>query len=246
MTAFLATPPEQLPPEQLHSVLMSAYWTWGDWPALAHYVPRMLDLCLECGVWAWDAEALFHKLLLAARPELLTSSTVPGALDVLGEPMRPEERDVLFRYACAATGWLMADPDPSAKGERVREFFAFLVAFDARLPAVLERWKSSRSALIRARYCLLLAEWVLITDGNPEIVPQSYLEQLTPAEANRAAFGRMLDPAAVEAHLSGHLPEVELLDPDLQSTIGVARDWARHRVAGSESRLARVWRESCG
>ena len=243
MNAFLVTKPERLPADRLESVLFDAYWTWGDWPALAHYVPRLLELYAQSALS--DAEMLFYKFLLAARPELLTTGSSPEQIrNVLGEVMRPAERRAIFRFVRCVADAAMAEPDLSLGIDPVREAFAFLAAFAAPISPVMEAWKHSRNAVVRGRYCLFLAEWALRYDATTPVLEQTYLERLTPHHGNVWALERLVAPAAVEAYLSTHLHELEPFDPDLQSTVGVALDWALHTQRGEESPLACHWKET--
>lgn len=242
MAEVLITKPEQLAAERLESVVFNAYWTWGDWPSLAHYVPRLLALHTRGELS--DAEMLFYKLLLAARPELLTTGSAPEQVrNVLGEVMRPEERRAIFEFVRSVADGAMADPDLSLGVDRVREAFSFLAAFAAPISPVVEAWKGSRNGVVRGRYCVFLAEWALRYDPAARVLEQTYLDRLSPHRGNVWALIRLVEPSAVEAYLSAHLPEVEPFDADLQSTVGVALDWARCAQRGEESPLARQWKD---
>lgn len=243
MSEFLVTKPEQLPVDRLESVLFDAYWTWGDWPALAHYVPRLLELYSREELS--DPEVLFYKLLLAARPELIPNASTPKqVLEILGEVMRPEERKAIFQFLWAATHEAMKDQDLTIGVSRILEAFTFLAAFAGPIAPVIDAWKQSRNAIVRGRYTLFLAEWALRYDPAERVLEHTYLDRLTPYRGNAWVLGCLAEPAAVEEHLAQHLRDVECFDPDLQSTVGVALDWARCAQLGEESSLARQWKDA--
>jgi hypothetical protein len=94
MEYLLRTPAQQLTSNELRGPLWDAYHTWGDWPGLAYFLPRILDLYLLNELD--EEEMLFAELAIASRPELQPDARV-------AESMAEDERQALHALLL---GWL--------------------------------------------------------------------------------------------------------------------------------------------
>jgi hypothetical protein len=211
MAELLRTPYEQLTPEQLeHPVLWNAYWTWGDWPSLAYYVPRLLEFYIANQL---DEEMLFYKLVLAARPELFDRPAgSPPVMDAIGETMRAEERRSLFDLVQAvlemrlqhldlAAGCRQEPSDPVSVPATV----AFLAALDAPIAPFLERWTRSDTLAARLHLCLLMGHHLLDDGSGQRALGNSYLDRMEPLPENQTALDELLSPAVIADYLVEHL-----------------------------------------
>jgi hypothetical protein len=237
MARILATPYSELTPADIdHPLLWSAYWTWGDWPSLAYYVPRLLEFYYEGALG--DDEMLFSRLLLAAHPDRYEDpARERPLLEYLAEPMRPEERSSIFRFVQAVLEARLQTPDfTTATGNRGEErepddlsftvdqvaaTVGFLAAFDAPIAPLLERWKASENAVARGHLCLLIAR-CLAADTGRAALGNSYLDRLAPLPENRNALDALLFGEAAWAYLVDHLDDARLFGPDRATGVDAA------------------------
>ena len=88
MARLFAIPYDHLTPQNLRTILWDAFWTWGDWPDLAFYVPRLLKFYAEAHRDFHDGDMLFYKLILTSHPELYENAASAGLSNFLTIPCR--------------------------------------------------------------------------------------------------------------------------------------------------------------
>ena len=227
MDAILRSDPEDLTEEPLRKIVWDAYWTWGNWPSLAFYVPRLLELCAENAFR--DGDILRHKLYIAAHPNARKAFS-GDPLGYLDEAMRPHEQQAIFRFCGAMLTAQMCDRDsPCYRGD-LREWFDFLAIFGAPVQPLLEQWSRSDDPYCRGRFGVVLADLALTLDGRFQ-VDTTHLNRLQYLPENREAVAQFITPGYVAAYLSDHADDMALAATDEKDYVDLAFDWAARELA---------------
>ncbi len=223
MERLFAIPYDELTYDDLNLILWKSYTTWGDWPDLAYYVPRLLSLYADPAINFFD-DMLLHKLMIAAHPELCWGLGGKRETDFVKEPMHPSERQAVFQFFKAV---LEVGLNKSPYGElNVPELIAFLAVCDLPLAPILNSWKESASTLARGNLCLFMADYALHNSPRRPLLTNTYLDKVGFLPENQAALDALLAPANVAAYLLDHAADAELMGPDWETGIGAAFDWA--------------------
>jgi hypothetical protein len=210
MNEILRQDRHELTAEALSPILCGAFLTWGDWPSLAYFMPRMLELYAEHRI----DDDLFDKLLLASHPER----------GYVKEPVTPAERRSIFRVVSAVADVEMEYPFPCMDWTRVYEALCFLAGFDAPIAALLERWKALPHPVARGRVGALVADHALHYEPEAGTVRLNlfHFPHLAILPENRSAMEELASPEFVAAYLAEHAGDAALFGSDYET----AFDWA--------------------
>lgn len=207
---LLHTPSEQLTADDLHRPLWKAYTTWGDWPTLAYYVPRLLEHYLAGELM--DEEMLYTKLLLASRPQLERNYHV-------GEPMSAAEAAALFWFleACLCDrAYAAVREDDWSDG--LVELFGVVAALGPPLEPLIRGWKAGEP-YERGLWCGLLASLIRTGYRWNRLLPNTYLPKLRATPENEEALLVELAAEPATLYLLDHLDEAQLFGSDLLEVV---------------------------
>ena len=229
MNRLFAIPYGELTYDDLNRILWKSFTTWGDWPDLAYYVPRLLGLYADPAVRFTDDDMLLHKLMIAAHPELCWGLGGKPETDFVKEPMSPSERQTVFEFFKTV---LEVGLNTSPYGELdVPELVALLAVCDVPLAPTLNSWQQSASPLARGNLCLFMADYVLHHSTRRPLLTNTYLDKVVFLPENQAALDALLAPANIAAYLLEYATDADLLGPDWETGIGAAFDWAMQAPA---------------
>jgi hypothetical protein len=225
MDAFLATPPGDLDSNDFWQILASCYGTWGDWPALAHYVPRLLELCARGGL---DVSSLFMPFVEAAPPRRDPANV---ETDPDSETMLSEEYQAIFQFFAVLVHREMENPSPKFDLHDLFGLVEFLAAFHPGLVSLIDKWRASPIPIVRGRFCHVLASLAV----GPREVGWGHFhchiaERTYFLPENGEALAGLLDPQFVADYLLAHADEATLLD-DPYDLVGIAFNWAVSAMA---------------
>lgn len=224
MRRFLQRSPETLSGAELERVVEDAFYTWGDWPSLAYYVPRLLELDAANSL---GADHFLDKLLWAARPRVGNRDD----LESIGEPMTDEERGAVFDVMVSIATADLWNPAPDAATWRMHLLVSFLSAFDSPIAPMLEAWKATDEPTAHARFCLFLAEFA------PDYAPGCTEFARLVLPENLDALAALTDPALVAEYLAENAGCAARFGADCEARIGKAFDWAATQLARRRMRL---------
>jgi hypothetical protein len=215
--------PEELEPEELATLGYYAYTSWGDWSALAHYVPRLLELYAEERLP--DEITFLGQLLAAAWPERASVYDSP--------PMLPDERRSIFRVVDAVADAAIADPDPTLGPARALDALWFLASLDTPVAPLIARWEALEEPAARGRFGVLVAEHALSYLDVGARAGTQMAQDLLFLPGNVPVMERLAAAEYVAGCLADRAEEMALLGAEYGGDIDAAFDWASAVLAAS-------------
>jgi hypothetical protein len=169
---------------------------------------------------------LFHKLLWAARPELVQEQLFAESLDHIREPMHPDERSSIFRFVQSVARAEMRNPDTIRGNYHALEALSFLAPFDTPVAPLIEAWKAETEPVARGRFCLLLAEYIFTYEPASPMVRNCYTGDVPILPDNAKAMAAMVIPGFVAAYLAEHADCAALFGGEYETGVAAAFDYA--------------------